>query len=177
MASSIQTDWLNSCKETIKQSSEWRSISNTVYSYLQETLAQDRAGFFSDLSPAEQSAYMNRVEQKLVSLDQYPMFMQKLNNVVDQAVANVADNQTELNPEQEEQTSTVTTTRLDRILQCTAVGAAVLLKSNPDGNIDETFHKLQVLKNVSLPPALRNEVNDVHIYIYILNMLFIFDMF
>ncbi|XXQ39769.1 Rab-GAP TBC domain-containing protein [Plasmodiophora brassicae] len=60
--------WLEVRRSQTVDTDEWRGVSCSIYQHLQETLANDRAGFFSELTAAEQLAYMNRIEQRLPTL-------------------------------------------------------------------------------------------------------------
>ncbi|CEP00826.1 hypothetical protein PBRA_008138 [Plasmodiophora brassicae] len=141
--------WLEACRDQIVGTDEWRGVSHSIYQHLQETLANDRAGFFSELTAAEQLAYMNRIEQRLPTLPAYPSFMAKLSGIVDAAVAAAADR-----PD----APCADRTRLERILECTSAAAAALLEASPDATPDETHERLQILTNVAIPPTLRRQV-------------------
>ena len=61
---SSTTSWLDTCRNVIMDSTEWAAMSHTIYQQLLQTLAEDRMGHFSDLSPDEQSAYMSKLEER-----------------------------------------------------------------------------------------------------------------
>lgn len=74
--------------------------------------------------------------------------MRKLVGIVDEAVSAAADSM-----------SAHATTRLERILQCTASGAArILAESTATTTLEESLAQLQMLTNVEVPPILRRNV-------------------
>eukprot|EP01084_Bolivina_argentea_P045333 83461_1 len=146
------SEWVDSCKSSILQSSEWNKVSDELHKILSDRLSRDCVGFFADLTHTEQLAYIKQIKQHdLKDTKIYDNFLVKMKELIEKYTLMEIEKLEKLN----QSNNAIDLTRLDKILHITSEGTAKLLKDFPQNEIQ---NQLSNLSNVSLSPNLRKEI-------------------
>ena len=147
----MYSEWVDACKASVLQSSEWKRVSTELHTILSEKLSRDRVGFFADLSSREQLSYIKQIRRyELNDTEIYSNFRDKLEELIERYISIEVDK-----VEQSNNPALQRPSRLDRILQITSEGTAKLLHNFP---VKEINVELSGLANMSISPNLRKEI-------------------
>eukprot|EP01083_Nonionella_stella_P181461 650191_1 len=145
------SEWVDSCKSSVLQTTEWKRVSQELHNILSDKLSRDCVGFFADLTNEQQISYIKQIKRyDLKDTKIYDDFLVKLKELIERNIS-IQIQQLELSDHH----NLTNLTRLDKILHITSEGTAKLLHDFPKNEIE---YQLSGLSNMSLSPHLRKEI-------------------
>ncbi|XP_075264161.1 uncharacterized protein LOC142356058 isoform X2 [Convolutriloba macropyga] len=116
--------WLQNSKAEIVDSEEWANVTQDLYDAIQQQLAQSHVTYFTDLTDAEKSLFMDRAAKSIQHSDHYKQMMQKVSYTLDRHLSNeVARELLEEDPVE---------TKPELVIEHVREGAVCLLKRWPE---------------------------------------------
>ncbi|XP_063713291.1 uncharacterized protein LOC134841318 isoform X2 [Symsagittifera roscoffensis] len=116
--------WLQNSKVEIVDSEEWRGVTGDLFDAIQQQLAQSHVAYFTDLTDAEKSLFMDRAAKSIQHSDNYKRMTQKVSYTLDRHLSNeVARELLEEDPVE---------TKPELVIEHVREGAVCLLKRWPE---------------------------------------------